>query len=97
MGSDGDITGKKIYADLVTCFDNDPGRRVLRWLERVLGVKESLTPEEAFNQRMLDEGRLDVPHRPIDPVAEGYRKGMRRAYYKLEVMVEAAKKNREGG
>lgn len=75
---------KRTYGDLIRCFDGETGDRVLSWFSRVCGVRETVTVEEAAG-RAPDTNRLLV------------NEGMRRAYWKLAVMVEKARAQAQKG
>jgi hypothetical protein len=94
--SDRDIGGEKILGDYYACFANPAGERVLRHLRRILGVDETITPEEALNETLDRQQRWEVPRRTVDTTALHIRIGMARAYQKLNVLVERARELEKG-
>lgn len=58
-------------------FRNPAGERVLRYLARVCGAKHTITPGEG-------QGLVDLPTRLA------ILEGMRRVYWKVEALLEAA-------
>ena len=84
---------KALHGDLLACFDNAHGERVLKWLESVCFVRESLTPEEMLNDACQAASLTERV--PIDPLGLAKRGGARGVYWKIVARLERARKEIE--
>ena len=73
-------------------FGNPSGERVLRHLEVMFGVKDTLEPEEVINKALDAAG--ETSRIPIDVISMAKRHGMRSAFWKISAMIEAAKEKK---
>lgn len=72
--------------DTKNLFESENGARVLDYLKKVLGVEQTLEPEEVYNKEMEASER---PERlSIDPYAMAKRQGMRSAYFKIVALIQ---------
>ena len=65
---------------------------MLKHLEVMFGVRDTLEPEEAMNKAFDALG--EKQHIPIDVIGMSKRQGMRSAYWKIQGMIEAAKERK---
>ncbi len=73
-------------------FCTPSGERVLKHLEAMFGVKDTLEPEEAMNKAFDALG--EKQRMPIDVIGMAKRQGLRAAYWKIHAMIESAKERK---
>lgn len=73
-------------------FDSPAGKEVLDHLRVILGVEDTIEPEELINKAKAAEGERDQV--PIDVIAMAKRLGQRSVYWKIVAMIRSAKEKR---
>jgi hypothetical protein len=83
----------QMFGDFDQVFGSEEGKRVLKWMEKFFGVRETVEPEEQLNTVLRNQGELKIMG--ICPIGLAKRKGLQAAYWKIVAMVEEAKRLRK--
>tara|TARA_R100000951_G_scaffold24965_1_gene21176 strand:+ start:7552 stop:7818 length:267 start_codon:yes stop_codon:yes gene_type:complete len=83
----------KVLKDYVTTFKTPAGERVLKHLETMFGVRDTIEPEEMLNKHLEATG--ETKRCPIDSHAMAKRLGLRSAYWKIHAILERAEETLE--
>jgi len=73
----------------VATFESPAGEAVLEHLKMMLGVEDTLEPEEFLNLNKEAEGERDRVS--IDPIAMAKRLGQRSVYWKIIAILRSGK------
>ena len=79
----------KIEEKYLATFESPAGQDVLEHLKAILGVEDTIEPEELINRAKGAEGERDLV--PIDAIAMAKRLGQRSVYWKIIAIMRAAK------
>ena len=74
-------------------FESPAGKEVLDHLRVILGVEDTIEPEELINRAKAAEGERDQV--PIDVIAMAKRLGQRSVYWKIVAIIRAAKEKKD--
>lgn len=74
-------------------FESPAGKEVLDHLRVMLGVEDTIEPEELINRAKAAEGeRSSIP---IDAIGMAKRLGQRSVYWKIMAIIRAAKEKKD--
>jgi hypothetical protein len=77
----------------VATFESPAGQEVLEHLKKMLGVEDTLEPEEFLNMSKEAEGERDRVS--IDPIAMAKRLGQRTVYWKIVAIIRSGKESKD--
>lgn len=81
----------RVLKDYRSTFKTPHGERVLKHLEIMFGVRDTIEPEEMLNKHLEASG--EHTRCPIDSHAMAKRLGLRSAYWKIQALLERAEES----
>ena len=75
-------------------FESPAGKEVLKHLRVMLGVEDTIEPEELINNAKFAEGERSQIS--IDPIGMAKRLGQRSVYWKIKALIRTAKERKNG-